>query len=320
MPEGQRTRRVFFYLCVCVFFISLPYILSYSLGYKFNLRALRFIKTGLIVLKTQPSAAEVYLNGKLLKDKTPVTISELLPGKYNLLVKLEEYYSWNIDVNVQAGKVMRFEEIILFPSQTNIKQLNKEQVLSFWFDQDKQAIYYFNQDDGIVSRSDSDGQNYEEIDKFIPIFPVPEAYKLSADRKKIAYFNQHKIGVSYAVLPKESVSKDFILDFPVINIRDIFWYSNDAYLIVITDKTIEVLEARPAAKPIVLINLSKSSRYYFYDANNDAFFFLDSQTAVDGKTYDNVYKIDLSQRIFNLGGFENLIKHKTNNEKSRYYN
>lgn len=173
MSGGQKIRAVFFYLCVCVFFIGLPYIISYSLGYKFNFRTLRFIKTGLIVLKSQPSEAEVYLNGELLKDKTPLTISELLPGKYNLLVQLKNYYPWSIDINVQAGKVIRFEEIILFPSETNVKQLNKGQVSSFWFDQDKQAIYYFNQNDGTISKSDSDGQNYEEIDKFLAISPPP---------------------------------------------------------------------------------------------------------------------------------------------------
>ncbi|MFH1441977.1 MAG: PEGA domain-containing protein [Candidatus Omnitrophota bacterium] len=319
MSGGQKIRAVFFYLCVCVFILGLPYILSYSLGYKFNFRTLRFIKTGLIVLKTQPSEAEVYLNGKLLKDKTPVTINELLPGKYNLLVKLEEYYSWSIDVNVEAGKVLRFEEIILFSAKTNIKQLNKEQVSSFWVDQSKQEIYYFNQNTGTAGKSDLDGQNYEDIDRFIPIFPLPEGYKLSSDRKKIAYFNQHKIGISYILLPKESAADDFILNFPGINIRDIFWYSNDAYIIIVTDQALEVLEARPGSKPIILISFNKNNPYYFYDVNSDTFFFLDSQTASDGKVYDNVYKIDLSQRMFNLGGFEGLIKHKVNDKKSRYY-
>lgn len=319
MSGGQKIRTTFFYLCVCVFFAGLPYILSYSLGYKFNFRALRFIKTGLIVLKTQPSEAQVYLDGKLLKDKTPLTISELLPGKYNLLVKLEKYYPWNIDINVQAGKVFRFEEIILFPAKTNIRQLNRGQVSSFWFDQDKQAVYYFNQNDATVSKSDSDGQNYEEIGRFITISSSPAEYKLSADRKKIAYFNQHQISINYIFPPKESVIDDFILDFPGINIRNIFWYSNGAYIIMVTDKALEVLEARPGSKPITLINFNKANSYYFYDADSGAFLFLDSQVASDGRVYDNVYKIDLGQKIFNMGSFEGLIKHKVDDEKSRYY-
>ncbi len=309
MSGGQKIRVAFFYLCVCAFFAGLPYILAYSLGYKFNFHTLRFIKTGLIVLKTQPSDARVYLNGKLLKDKTPVTISELLPGKYSLLVKLEKYYAWSIDVNVQAGKVMRFEDVILFPAMTNVKQLNKEQVSSFWFDRDKREMYYFNQDKAVVSKSDSDGQNYEEIDRFIMLSSAPVEYKLSADRKKMAYFNQHQIGISYILMPKESVKDDFILDFPGINIRNIFWYSNGAYLIMVTDKALEVLEVRPGAKPIVLVVFNKDNPCYFYDTDSGAFFFLDSQAASDGKSYDNIYKIDLGQKIFSLDSFEGLIKH-----------
>lgn len=309
MSGGQKIRMAFFYLCVCVFFAGLPYILSYSLGYKFNFHTLRFIKTGLIVLKTQPSEARIYLNGELLKDKTPVTISELLPGKYNLLVKLEKYYPWSIDVHVQAGKVMRFEDVILFPAMTNVKQLNKEQVSSFWFDRDKREMYYFNQNEAVVSRSDSDGQNYEEIDRFIMISPAPIEYKLSADRKKMAYFNQHQIGISYILQSKESVKDDFILGFTGINIRNIFWYSNGAYIIMVTDKALEVLEAMPGSKPIVLVIFNKDNPCYFYDTDNGAFFFLDSQVASDGKAYDNIYKIDLGQKIFSLDSFEGLMKH-----------
>lgn len=73
----------------------------------------------------------------------------------------------------------------------------------------------------------------------------------------MAYFNQHQIGISYILLPKESVMDDFILDFPDINIRDVFWYSNDTYIIMVIDKALEVFEARPGAKPIILISFNK---------------------------------------------------------------
>ena len=110
MFKEQEIRAVLFYLCVAVFFAGLPVILSFSLGYKFNPRTFKFTQTGIISLKTQPAAADVYLNGKPLDMKTPATINELLPGSYNVKVGLKGYYPWIYQANVEPRKVTRFEK------------------------------------------------------------------------------------------------------------------------------------------------------------------------------------------------------------------
>ena len=55
----------------------------------------------------------MYLNGELLRDKTPVTLSELLPGDYKIELVLEGHYPYAGTVPVAAGKVSRLEKAAL---------------------------------------------------------------------------------------------------------------------------------------------------------------------------------------------------------------
>ena len=91
MLNFQRIRSSLFYLSVFLFFTGLPFIIAFSLGYKFNPHTLKFSKTGLIYVKTQPEGAKIYLNGKLIPDKSPATIHELVPAVYKVALELAQH-------------------------------------------------------------------------------------------------------------------------------------------------------------------------------------------------------------------------------------
>jgi len=159
----QRIRAVLFYLSILVFFIGLPFILLFALGYKFNPHSLKFTKTGLIFLKTQPEGANIYLNKKLLKEKTPASIQELLPGSYSIRLEMEDYYTWTSPVEVEAGKVSRIDKIILFPLRPEFKQLNQENVSSFRFYAQAGLIYYLDEVELVVYQTDINGNNFQDV-------------------------------------------------------------------------------------------------------------------------------------------------------------
>jgi len=143
MHREQKIRAFLFYLSLLIFFTCLPFILFFALEYKFNPRTFRFAKAGLVALKTQPQGAAIYFENKLLNEKTPATLNELLPGRYNLRLELENYYPWAGVVEVEAGKVTRLEKIILFALRPNIKELSKNKISSFWVDKEDIRIYYY---------------------------------------------------------------------------------------------------------------------------------------------------------------------------------
>jgi hypothetical protein len=311
MLTEQRIRAFLFYLSVLIFLVGLPFILSFALGYKFDRRNFKFTKTGLVVIKTQPQGASIYFDKKLLNDKTPTTLNELLPGTYNIRLELEYHYPWYDDVNVEAGKVTRLEKVILFPLRPNIKQLNKERISDFWIDQDKGVIYYLNQEESSIYKSDLDADNYEEAARVLPILPAPIKWKISPDREKLLYFNEHQIGLVYLQPHKEMLPPElpFVLNYSLGKIVDLFWHSDSYHLIVVSNKNIEVLEAKPQSLPMTLVNLNKKNTSAFYDLHADTLYFSDYQRASDGNLYNNLYKLELNARVFPL---QELIKLKPN--------
>ena len=307
----QKIRSVLFYLSLFIFLIGLPFILSFALSYRFNPRTFKFAKTGLIALKTQPQGADIYLDGKLLNEKTPVTINELLPGRYNIRLELERHYPWVGEVSVETGKVTRLEKIILFPLRPNITQLNIEKISSFLMDEEKERIYYIDQEDNIIYKSDLEGESFKEVGSLPQINPLPKKWKVSPDKEKLLGFNLHQIAIIYLNLQNDSSAAGFpfVLEYSKHKIVDVFWHSDSYHLILITDRNIAVLEANPQTIPLNLVNLNKENISTFYDEAKDTLYFLDSQKAADGKLYDNVYKLELSTKIY---PFQELIKTRSN--------
>lgn len=311
MSREQKIRAVLFYLSVCIFFAGLPFILTFTLGYQFDPKTFKFTTTGLISLKTQPAGASVYLNGRLVNEKTPCSLNELLPGKYRVELNLEDYYPYAADVEVSADRVSRMEKVILFPLLPDIQQLNKERFSQFWIDDAKGVIFYVNRENNSIYRSDMSGEHLELIAQFTPLIPAPKKWLLSFDREKMLYFSGHQIGV--LALPEDErrppADDQVVLNYPGEAIQDVFWYSDNYHLIVVTDKKIDVTEAKNSAAAVTIVNLNKRNSAAFYDPRNDTLYFSDSQKAADNRFYDNLYRLELRKKLYPFQEFMGL---KTN--------
>jgi len=312
MLNEQKIRAVLFYLSVAVFFAGLPLILSSSLGFKFNPRTFKFTKTGLISIKTQPQGADVYLDGRLLDQKTPATLNELLPGSYNIKIELKHHYPWVSQVIVEPRKVSRFEKIILFPTRVDIEQLNQEKISCFWMDDVEGRIYYYNQDENILYKSRLNGDKFEEIGSIPQEFSaLPRELKVSPDKQKVLIFNEHQVCVFY-LQPQGGqpyCQKPIVLSFSNKQINNVFWHSDSYHLVLAAGKNIEVLEVAVNSNPVTLVSLNKTISNIFYDSGKDTLYFIDSQKAANGVYYDNAYKLDLGSEERPLN---NLIKLRQN--------
>ncbi|MFH0855898.1 MAG: PEGA domain-containing protein [Candidatus Omnitrophota bacterium] len=314
MLKEQEIRSVLFYLSVAVFFTGLPVILSFSLGYKFNPHTFKFTKTGIISLKTQPPGADVYLDTKLLDMKTPATVNEVLPGSHSLRVELKGHYPWICQVEVEPRRVMRFERIILFPDRPNIKQLNQDKVSCFWVDKENSRIYYFNQDDNVLYKSNLDGERFEEVGNIPAEFsPLPKELKISPDRQKILLLNAHQVCALTIRTPGALFyPKPAIFTFSNKQVNNVFWHSDSFHFILVSDKDIEVLETEENSIPVSLVNLNKRNSGIFYDTDKDTLYFMDFQKGDDGLLYNNVYKLELNNKE-NL--LNDLIRLRNNAEE-----
>jgi len=64
----------------------------YARGYKLNFKTFKFQPNGILVLKSEPDGASVYINGEL-KTATNASIS-LPPATYDVEVRKEGFFSW----------------------------------------------------------------------------------------------------------------------------------------------------------------------------------------------------------------------------------
>lgn len=292
--------------------MGLPVILSSALGYKFDRRTFKFAKTGIIFLKTQPLGAGVYLNDRLLEEKTPLTLNEMLPGRYRVKIVLKDHYPWSAEINVESGKVSRFDKIILFPERSNIKQLNKQWATSFWFNEKDNYIYYLDREDGCVYKTDPEGQESDKI-TCLPAgqLGVPVKWVLSPDKKKILCFGPRLAAVLFPQAEDDLNGRyePFMLDFAYSGIRNMYWHSDSYHLIAVTDNKIMVLEARPNSSAVTLVNLNKKDAVTYYNSESDTLYFSDVQQGADANLYENIYKLELNNRIF---PFLDFIKQRQN--------
>ncbi|MCX7927189.1 MAG: PEGA domain-containing protein [Candidatus Omnitrophica bacterium] len=307
MAKEQTIRKILFYSSVIIFFVGLPIILSSAVGYRFDRKTFKFTKTGFISLKTIPIGAKVYINDRPFLEKTPCLIAELMPDIYKLEISLPGYYPYTTAVMVEAGKVTRLEKIILFPLRPDVEQVNKEPLMAYWLDLQKGFIFYVDEQNKAIYKADLFTEHFEHFADYMPLSQDPFKWELSADRKKLMYCNSRQIGIIY-LRPQDAEFEQtkFIIQYPH-SIRDIFWHSDSYYLIVVTEKTIDMLEARPNALPQTIVKLKHHKTYASYDIKSDTLYFTDTEEAADGRQYLNLYRLDLKPRkLYSI--IEDLIK------------
>jgi len=85
--------RVIFFVITLILVGSLGIFATYyARGYKFDLKTFTFLPNGILVLKSEPDGASVYINGEL-KAATNANLP-LAPGTYDIEVKKDGYFSW----------------------------------------------------------------------------------------------------------------------------------------------------------------------------------------------------------------------------------
>ncbi len=228
-----KTRKILFLICLFVFIAGAPILVGYALGYRYNLKDNRLIKTGAFLLKTQPSEVDIYLDGLLQDNKMMITpkglidkfviITGLEPKNYLLEIKLENYHSWRKNLKIKEGLVTKVNDIVLLPKNPEIFLLNnKEETIEIPFfpnnnfdqtnDQEKiiseiisdqffayrifqNNIYYLEKPSGIIYKTNLSRKNKKQIN-----LTCLESENLSvdtqliiSDEEKIAVLNNNSL-------------------------------------------------------------------------------------------------------------------------------
>lgn len=290
-------RRIAFYFSLALYFILLPIILSYSLGYHIDFHKFKIYKTGILAFKSTPSGASIYINSKLHPDLTPARIEELRPGTYSIEVKKEGFYPWQKDLAIHPNMVTRAENIVLFTILQEMSKISPLETVNFAITDDRNQIYHMTKSG--LYRSNMDGANLKKLSNYSDWPDHILKKKFSPDGRKILYFNENGIWVIYLISHNqdkggEAARVEEILQNPE-PIHDVFWHSGSNYLVFIAGREINVVELGRGIKEniVTLHRCAHPPRGLYYDEYNDSLYFNDSE---GGK--DRIWRIDLREKFF----------------------
>ncbi len=104
---------------VLLYIVASALILGFAQGYTIDFKNQQLITTGVLEVGTYPTQAVVSVDGKTLKDSTPVSMSHYMPGTYSLHIELAGYQPLDISTIVSPHVVTRLRELPLWPEKNN---------------------------------------------------------------------------------------------------------------------------------------------------------------------------------------------------------
>lgn len=92
-------------VCIVGYFVSLI-----ARGYQFDTATLSFLENGILVAKSDPDGASIYINGDL-KGATNTNL-KLSPGNYDVEIKKNGHISWNKRITIVKEEVIQVTALL----------------------------------------------------------------------------------------------------------------------------------------------------------------------------------------------------------------
>lgn len=127
------------FVTVCIIFGTAIAIIAYGRGYRFDPGNRALNSTGLVVVQSDPTGAQIIVDGKI-KTATQATIT-LAPGWYDITVAKEGFQPWKKHVKVQ-GEVVNKIEALLIPNNPSLNALTASGVVSPTLSPDGSKLAY----------------------------------------------------------------------------------------------------------------------------------------------------------------------------------
>lgn len=100
-----KTRIILIAFGIIIFCLLAPLAVFFGRGFRYDFKTHRVVKTGALVIKTDPKDAAIFWNGEKLKSTTPLKKRFILPGEYAVEIKKAGYRPWKKRIAIREQMV-----------------------------------------------------------------------------------------------------------------------------------------------------------------------------------------------------------------------
>jgi len=155
-------RRLVYIFFIIIFLVTVPLIILYTQGYRYNFKRGKVQKTGIFIISSIPKKADIYLNNQLIKNKqTPARIEKLLPADYEIKLAKTGYHDWTKKLQISKNATTFAEDVILwkniFPTQ-----LSSYPIINWLVSSDQKKVAFITDARKIIS-FDFDNHNFYDL-------------------------------------------------------------------------------------------------------------------------------------------------------------
>lgn len=111
-----KKRRIILGICILIFLLTMPVILLYTNGYRWN-PELGLYKTGGLYVASPLSGSKIFVNNKEEKEtnilQNGIFLQSLKPGKYSVLIAKDGYWPWAKKLTVKEQLVTEARAMLI---------------------------------------------------------------------------------------------------------------------------------------------------------------------------------------------------------------
>ncbi|HRY82124.1 MAG TPA: hypothetical protein P5232_00245 [Candidatus Moranbacteria bacterium] len=150
-------RKIFFWILVLLFFITVPVVILNAKGYRFDKNRGVFVHSGTITFKSNPQTVEAKLDEELFESKkinrinSSYNLSGLIPGTYNFQISAENFWPWSKKVEVHSGVASEFWNVLLVRKNYEKTEIDAPGIQKFFTSPKNDLLSYtLNSDNNLV--------------------------------------------------------------------------------------------------------------------------------------------------------------------------
>ncbi len=303
-------RRLFFWLFFIMFVVFTPAVVFYSLGYKLDLKTKKFLKTGIISIKTFPKGVDVYLDGKKHREASPCIIREAMPNEYVVTLEKNGFYTYSVPIEVKPSIVSDID-VILVPEMRNVEKLKFNfNVYRFFFNKhffgDKIVIFT---DKGVYFL-DSDFKGIEKISsKDFGADVASAIVDLKESNNRLMFYSDKNVWFLEFPQDRSSKEKDVMPVYKADEfIKDAFFGIRDRYLVIQDGLKVIAMDIQNPAVVFPIFQLRSINSKVFYDNRAEILYIRDKVMPAGTFSFFRIELMPLINEkrekeatIFNLG-------------------